>query len=594
MSTILMIDSVTPWQGHLVEAIQRSGHIVITVSGVSAALRIIACDAPDLIVVDPSRTWDRYETLKSLSLAMAPRRAVILVISDPPSREEVMKTALLGVRDYLLKTGLTIDRIMERISRRLTPGMQHHGLCEHPTAPHGKGSSRILTAPEVASRPPLTSRDTVLDLIHRGLELRPIAPIVQRIMSLTCNADCCVDDVARCLSQDQIMSVRILRLANGSAYSRGRPVDSLKAAVARIGLREVRNLAATLSVVQQYEGQNSDCIDPRLFWEHSIACGLIASTVGAACDMKNSEEFFLWGMLHDLGRLVFLEHLHDEYVEAYKYAQDLGVPLELVESKLLAIDHCRVLETALKHWQFPPEFIQPIVNHHIAPSRLQRFLPQSARHAAIVGFADRLAHALLLGDSGSPVLYGFGEHAHFLGVDADTIERIVARIPEETNAIKFGMLAQSNQSEWPDYRLNIQKQMNTNIRPLIAGNNAFDPFRLFFGRIADASAEGPPNIAALYLEQPGMLECGIQQLRELEVAAGVEPLPTIVLLESADPQMKNLDLARPYTAFVQPVHLGTLIRECNNLLEHSTSGAGSSPSMSISNHLAEDALLSVG
>src|SRR5205085_1931795 len=171
-------------------------------------------------------------------------------------------------------------------------------------------------------------------------------------------------DIAKSLSQDQALSIRVLRLANGTAYSRGKPVDTLKAAVGRIGVQEVRNLATAISAIQQYEGRANHCVDPRLFWEHSIACGLIASTVARSFQPSGTDDYFLWGVLHDFGRLVLLEHLEEQYFEVCRIADEMQIPLESAETRLLGINHCQVLESVIQHWQLPDAFGVPMIHHH--------------------------------------------------------------------------------------------------------------------------------------------------------------------------------------------------------------------------------------
>jgi len=46
-------------------------------------------------------------------------------------------------------------------------------------------------------------------------------------------------------------------------------------------------------------------INMHSFWEHSVAVGVMAKSIGQYCHISQPERFYVAGLLHDIGRLVF-------------------------------------------------------------------------------------------------------------------------------------------------------------------------------------------------------------------------------------------------------------------------------------------------
>ena len=147
-------------------------------------------------------------------------------------------------------------------------------------------------------------------------------------------------------SGDQALAMRVLRMANSAVYARGKIINNLPTAVQRIGITEIRNVALTLGVVHQYQGRLSQFVDPWLFWEHSIACGLLAHAIGKQCSGASRDNLFLWGVLHDLGRLILLDHAAEAYTRVLETAESIERPIEVIERKMLLVDHCEILARA--------------------------------------------------------------------------------------------------------------------------------------------------------------------------------------------------------------------------------------------------------
>jgi putative nucleotidyltransferase with HDIG domain len=131
------------------------------------------------------------------------------------------------------------------------------------------------------------------------------------------------------------------------------------------------------------------------FWRHSVAVGLAARLLASARKDLVIENYFIAGVLHDIGRLVMLQKMPEPYRKVIERCRMSGEMVFNVEREVFGYDHADVGATLLQHWNLSQMLVEAVASHHN---------PQSAeRHpmfAAITHIADILAHALQLGANG--------------------------------------------------------------------------------------------------------------------------------------------------------------------------------------------------
>src|SRR5262249_7291747 len=163
-----------------------------------------------------------------------------------------------------------------------------------------------------------------------------LSPTVSRLMQIVNSHDCSVERIASAAKQDQAVAIKILKLANSPVYFRGDPVDSVHQAVLRIGTNQIRQVVMNLTVRERFGSLGgASRLRATQFWEHSIACGLIAAEItrcrgGSAPEIDSA---FTMGLLHDIGKMFYAEVLDDQYNHVLTMAEEMRLPLEQTESR---------------------------------------------------------------------------------------------------------------------------------------------------------------------------------------------------------------------------------------------------------------------
>jgi putative nucleotidyltransferase with HDIG domain len=213
-----------------------------------------------------------------------------------------------------------------------------------------------------------------------------------------------IGDIAKIISEDMGLTARILKLANSPLFGYFSKIDNIIKAVTIIGIFQVRDLALAISVMDAFKGIPEDLVNMAQFWRHSIATGLAARLLATSQREANIERFFVAGILHDIGRLVMYVRVPDLCLELLEEARATGSLLYKEERERFSFDHADVGGALLRQWKIPPSVGEPVGSHH--DCRKANYYP---REASILHFADIVAHAMGLGNSGEIFIPELGD-----------------------------------------------------------------------------------------------------------------------------------------------------------------------------------------
>jgi HD-like signal output (HDOD) protein len=237
----------------------------------------------------------------------------------------------------------------------------------------------------------------------------PMLPaMASHVVDLALDPDVSATRITNVVSKDPVLATRVIQLANSAFSAPANEITSISEAVVRMGTGPVRNVvtAACLSSLSA---------DPRIYGkhgrshiDHSIGTAYLAWLLADRAD-EPPDEAFLYGLLHDIGKLVILKLVRD--CDSF----DVPPPSEEETTEVLAEMHAAIGGHVLEQWGMPKCLHDPIVWHHDPAGAKDR--PAAAMVAYV---ANRLAHR-----------YGFGCAAEAFDPMADEV------------IVKFGMDARA-------------------------------------------------------------------------------------------------------------------------------------------------------
>jgi HD-like signal output (HDOD) protein len=128
-------------------------------------------------------------------------------------------------------------------------------------------------------------------------------------------------------------------MANSPLFGHWKKIDSLRGAVVALGFQRLREIVVSCSILKLVPvGQTQ--INPVVFWEHSLGCALVCRRFARKIHLSHPEKAYLGGLLHDIGIIVNLTILPEEFAAAVTLAQSQRIPLHEAESEVLGMTHC--------------------------------------------------------------------------------------------------------------------------------------------------------------------------------------------------------------------------------------------------------------
>ena len=271
--------------------------------------------------------------------------------------------------------------------------------------------------------------------LQRVVDLPTLSIVANNIVQITQNPKSSAVQVGRAISQDPALVSRILRIANSTFYGFPRAITTIPHAVVILGFANIRNLVLTSSILSIFPSkEGAGYFDREGFWKHSLACGITSKLIAKRLGMKNLEEVFIWGLLHDLGKLVLDTYFGEDFTQVVTLVDENEMLITDAEQQVLGFDHAAVGGIVADKWSLPPALIKVIRFHH-SPSQAY----ESMRIVSIVHLADVLCRALGLGNAGDRKVPFIHEPSwNLLGFNKQMIKGLFSEMEQEiANAKPF-------------------------------------------------------------------------------------------------------------------------------------------------------------
>ena len=174
-----------------------------------------------------------------------------------------------------------------------------------------------------------------------------------------------LDRVAKAVSMDSALTAKILRTANSPLYAQRRKSENLRQALVLLGLNATLTLALSFSLVKVLRSGKGGGLDLPYYWRRTMLAGSAARALADALHQPLAEEFFLGGLLQDVGMLALNLAYPELYKDSAALHQDHRAIAEM-ERKKLKSDHADVGAWIMRKWNLPPRICTVIEHSHNA------------------------------------------------------------------------------------------------------------------------------------------------------------------------------------------------------------------------------------
>ena len=211
--------------------------------------------------------------------------------------------------------------------------------------------------------------DEILNLVR---DVPPFPKVAQRVLEMVENPAVTARQLAEVIQYDQSITANVLKICNASYFGLPRKVSSLDEALVLIGHDALKDIMIASSSAQFYEGGVGAgyLLEEGELWKHSVATAIMAKLLVVHIKDVDGGVAFTAGLLHDIGKRFLSTFVAEDFKNIMGRVVRENIPFEQAEKEALGATHAEIGALVLKRWEFPPEMIMAVKQHH-NPEALQ-------------------------------------------------------------------------------------------------------------------------------------------------------------------------------------------------------------------------------
>ena len=227
----------------------------------------------------------------------------------------------------------------------------------------------------------------------QNLKLPSLPNAVRECMAQLYNSAVDILKLSTIVQKDTGLTSSLLKLANSTFYSTGKPTSDLNTGITRIGLTFFMQILVSHSLESIFNFDPIHFFSIKSFTKHASWASQIAFEIGKLTKSTNLSDLLVAGLFHDVGllvRVIFDYQLQKKIIE--KLLEDKS-DFYSAEKMLGLESHSSLGCELLKLWLFPEEVIEIVRYHHTEEVLLPKNLSQTLnQNIQILKLSDLLAH----------------------------------------------------------------------------------------------------------------------------------------------------------------------------------------------------------
>jgi HD-like signal output (HDOD) protein len=193
-----------------------------------------------------------------------------------------------------------------------------------------------------------------LSALFKSVKLPVMSEVAHSLIRTLHDEDISIAKVRDIIAKDPTLTAKVLRAANSAGLGLRREVSTLDAAIAMIGMSQVRTLA--LSACMNVAFPLVAGLDRAEFWRNSMACAGYAHWLAGGIGM-DGQEAWLTGMMARLGELIIGQSAPAILADVEKLPHIPGERWKR-EQQALGFTETQVTAELARRWNFPDAIVQ--------------------------------------------------------------------------------------------------------------------------------------------------------------------------------------------------------------------------------------------
>lgn len=219
-------------------------------------------------------------------------------------------------------------------------------------------------------------------LISRLNELPRLQKILQELLDMVNQDDVDFGQLANKIGMEQILSARLLRMANSAHFGGNKTVSSVNDALIRVGSGPVKTLVVASVLSSAFPKVPS--LDMTEYWTNTFEVATLASKIAMASGVENgidANEAFTAAILHNIGELM-IHTLAPGDARTVAALVEAGQDELSAQQEVLGTTAPELGALLAKTWKFPDHMVGAIKHYPDSPQSAEK-----PRLAVVLHFA---------------------------------------------------------------------------------------------------------------------------------------------------------------------------------------------------------------
>jgi HD-like signal output (HDOD) protein len=225
---------------------------------------------------------------------------------------------------------------------------------------------------------------TIESLFSETPNLPNIPKVIQNLIEKFNDSNSNADEISKNIQMDQVLSAKIMRLANSARYGAGRKVASIDSAVVMLGIDALKTLVVASGITGAFK--DIEGFDKKTFWRDSFMIASICKLI-AKHTQADAETAFTCGMMHNIGELLIHIAHPEQSVKIDKLVEAGAVRIDLQDNQF-SYNFTGVSAELAKRWNFPVNIIRAL-KQQATPNDFSEY----SAYASIIYLASYLNEA---------------------------------------------------------------------------------------------------------------------------------------------------------------------------------------------------------
>ena len=273
------------------------------------------------------------------------------------------------------------------------------------------------------------------DIVEQIDLLEPIPAIASQIMTKSADPDSSLADIADFIVNDPALTANLLKICNSAFFGLPRKVESVRDAVAWVGLDQIVELVVTNSVSNNFnKGLEGYGLGEGELWRHAVTSAHVAKSLaqryGAS---QNKHLIYTAALLKDIGKLILGRFVAFSLEKINIRVNSQGYSFNDAEKNVIGMNHEELGAMVGEKWSFSEKLIYIIRHHHLTDESARQDL-----ETTLIYLADIICMMMGICTGTDGLSYRFySDVLKRINVSEKDLQGIIAETSENQQKIEY-------------------------------------------------------------------------------------------------------------------------------------------------------------